>query len=321
MTRKEDLEEKFVSGDGVSSVEKPVTPEGGEVKKRRADLKKSVHPTSSKLKEGEGMDDEEDHEEEEEEEEDEDDLSEAFANLFEGENLTEDFKNRASVIFGAAVNEAVSKKVSGLAEELQEDFEARLTESVDGAINGIVENLDSYLDYAVKEFMEENKIAIESGIKVEMAESLLSGLKGMFYEHNIKIDEETVDVVAELEEQVQEASQKMNSLAKKNMSLVEEVNTLKAEKAFLEVCEGLTTTQAERLRVLSERISFESEEAYKGDLETLKESFFKKSSKVLSESIEEEQEIITEDTSKNKRVSEYDSVNSIVAAINARNLR
>jgi hypothetical protein len=312
MENEKELEEKFISDDGISSVELPVTPEGGSVAKRKADVKKAVHPKAEKIAE--------EYDEEDEDEDEDEDMKESFAKLFDGESLSEDFRSKASLVFEAAVNEAVSKKVSGLVENIERDFESRLVEAVDESIGNIVENLDSYLDYVVKEWMTENEIAIESGIRVEMAESFMRGLKGLFYEHNVSIDEEAIDVVSELEEKLEENTKKANALANRNIALAEEVKSLKADKIFNEVCEGLTTSQAERLRTLSERLSREDAGSYKNDLETLKESFFKKTTPMISESVDEEQEIINESTAP-KRVSDYDSVNAIVAAINARNLR
>jgi len=118
----------------------------------------------------------------------------------------------------------------------------------------IIENLDSYLDYVVSEWMEENEVAIESGIKVEMAESFMGSLKELFYEHNVAIDDETIDIVASLEEELEAMKAETNRTINENIELAEAVKTLEAGRIFNELAEGLTTSQAERLRVLAEKL-------------------------------------------------------------------
>lgn len=306
----------------------PVKPEGGEAKKRKADMNKKVDPKADTVKESEDedqVDDEEEMEDDEEEMEegkykkDDKDMKESFIGLFEGTDLSEEFKERATLVFEAAVNEAAAEKSKNVAESLEEEFEGRLTESVNEAMEDIVENLDAYLDYIVTEWMEENAVAIESGMKVEMAETFMDGLKELFAEHNVEVDEESVDVVSGLEEKLSESEEKANSAIAKNIELIEEVNALKAEKVFEEVCEDLTTSQRERMRILSEKLDNDDLDTFKTDLSTLKESFFKKEAPVVTEEVEEESEILTENNDTNKRYSDYDSVNAIVAAINARN--
>lgn len=315
-----DLEEnKIVSDDGVSEVEGPTTPAGGLPKKAKADLKKAVDPKADKITESEDEDEDDDEDEMDEAKGKKHNMKESFESLFEDMDINEEFKDKLSLVFEAAVNEAASEKAHNIAEALEEEFESRLTESVNEAMEEIVENLDAYLDYVVTEWLKENEVAIESGIKVEMAESFMNGLKELFYEHNVEIDEETIDVVSDLEEQISESSENINMLINENIALAEEIKSLRAEKTFVEVCEGLTTTQIERMRVLSEKIDHDDIDSYKEDLSTIRESFFKKARAIVEE-VDEEQEIITEETTK-KRVSEYDSVNAIVSAINARNLR
>lgn len=252
------------------------------------------------------------------------DASGAFQSLFEGMDISEDFKGKLKLVFEAAVNEAADLKIaetveameyktSKLTEELEEQFRGELDEAVNGAIEGIVENLDAYLDYVVAEWMEENKVAVEAGIKVEMAESLLNSLKTVFYEHNVSIDEETIDVVADLEEQIVDLQSKANRAINESIELAEEVKALRAQTVFNEIAEGLTTTQAERLRVLAEKLSFDDSDNYKQDLLTLKESFFKTKAVVK----EEVEEMLTEDTAPKKTISQYDSVNALAAAISS----
>lgn len=240
--------------------------------------------------------------------------NEAIASLFEGMDLSEDFKGKLSLVFEAAVNEAAESKTQAIAEELEEKFQTQLEESVAEATDAIVENLDAYLDYVVNEWMEENKVAIEAGIKVEMAESLLNSLKTVFYEHNIAVDEETIDVVSDLEEQIAILESKANKAINESIELAEENKSLRAEAIFNDISEGLTTSQVERFRVLSEKLSFDDMDSYKSDLATLKESFFKtKAPAVVKEQVEEE--MLVEDTSPKKVKSNYDSVNALATAI------
>jgi hypothetical protein len=320
------LEEKFVADDGVSSVPSPVTPAGGEIKKKLADVKKAVHPNAekvdpSKVPGQKVAESEEADDEVEVIEEEIISVEESIASMFEGVDLSEEFKSKVSLVFETAVREATNARVEEAVSTLEEEFEAQLEESVNQAMEEIVENLDSYLDYVVKEWMEENEVAIESGIKVEMAESLMDGLRELFSEHNIDIDEETVDVVAGLEEQVQELAAQANQAINENIELAKEIASLKAEIVFEEVSEGLTVSQKERLKSLSEKLDLDDLDAYATDLNTLRESFFKtKKTQTINENAEED-EIVTEETAPKKPVSQYSTVNAIVEALNHKNAK
>jgi hypothetical protein len=313
------LEEKFVSDDGVSTVPNPVPGAGGEIKKKLADVKKAVDPKAAAVAKP-PMSEEADEEVEVIEEEIIS-IEESIENMFEGMDLSEDFRSKVTLVFEAAVNEATTARVNEAVASLEEAFEAQLEESVNEAMDEIVENLDSYLDYVVKEWMEENEVAIESGIKVEMAESLMDGLRELFSEHNIDIDDETVDVVAGLEEQVQELANQANQVINENIELAKEIASLKAEIVFEEISEGLTVSQKERLKTLSEKLDFENADTYATDLNTLRESFFKsKKTQVINENAEED-EIVTEETAVKKPVSQYSTVNAIVEALNHKNAK
>lgn len=302
-------------GDVVKGAEvpDPVTPAGGAVKPRRADVKKTVDADADTLGAASGV---------KAEVKEDVDASESFDSLFEGLDLSEDFKGKLSLVFEAAVNEAATVKANEIAESLEEEFSARLEESVNEAMEEIVENLDNYLDYIVSEWMEENAVAIESGIKVQMAESFMEGLKELFYEHNVEIDDETIDVVADLEEEIASLKEEVNKAINANIELSEAVEALQADKIFEELSEGLTTSQKERFRVLSEKLDVSDLDSYSSDLSTLKESFFKSKAPVITESAvdDEENEIMLEETAP-KKVSAYDSVNAIVAALNSKQFK
>lgn len=316
-----ELDEKFESDDKVSTVEDPVTPEGGKIKKRRADLNKEVDPNPGKIAESKDKDedDQDDDDDDDDDDEDDKDVKEAFTGLFEGTDLSEEFKEKATLVFEAAVNEAAKEKALVIAEALEEEFETKLEEALSESMEEIIENLDSYLDYVVETWMKENELAIESGIKVEMAESFMSGLKSLFEEHNVQIDEETVDVVSALEEEAAKYKEEVNEAINENIALKDEILGLKAHLAFNEVAEGLTTSQVEKLRSLSENLDVEDIADFKQNVKTLKESFFSKKQAVITESVyDEEDEVLVEET-KAKRSSPYDSVSAIVAALDAKN--
>jgi hypothetical protein len=323
-----ELDEKFVEksgGDGVPAAEVADTakPEGGEIKKKKADVKKKVDPSADKVDKvtpGQSGAVAEEAEEVEAEAVVEEvvEIEESIQAMFEGVDLSEEFKSKVTLVFEAAVNEAATAKADVIIAEKTEALETEMKESIDSSVEKIVENLDSYLDYVVEEWMKENELAIETGVKVEMAESLMDGLKSLFEEHNLDIDDETVDVVAGLEEEIGELKSKTNEVINENVALNLAIDALNADRVFDEMTEDLTITQRERLKVLSEKLDVQDIAEYKTDLSTLKESFFAKKATVVEE-VQEEQEIITEETEVKRPVSDHSSINALVESLNARN--
>jgi Mg/Co/Ni transporter MgtE len=243
----------------------------------------------------------------------------SVASLFEGEDLSEEFKNKMSIVFEAAVNEAVDAKVATLSEELTEKLNAEMAESLEEQVETIVENLDKYLDYVVEQWMEDNEIAVETGIKVEMAESFMEGLKTLFEEHNVEINEETHDVVSTLEEEISELKTTSNELVNANIELQSKINDFHADKALDTVVEGLTDIEIERFKVLSNNLDKKDLEVYSDNLKTIKESFFAEAPAQKEVHGDEESEIILEeDVAIVAPASEYGSVNALVEALNAR---
>jgi hypothetical protein len=305
-----------------STAAEPTTPEGGDPKKKKADVKKAVDPKADKVDAvtpGQGaVKEEAETEEVEIVEEEVISIDESVAAMFEGMDISEDFKKKATVVFEAAVNEAATAKAEAIIAEKTEELEKSLDEQVQETVDTMVENLDSYLDYVVEEWMKENELAIESGIKVEMAESLMDGLRGLFEEHNIEVDDEVVDVVAGLEEQVDELKEEANKRIDENLALAKEIAGFKAAKVFDELSEDLTMTQRERLKVLSEKLDFDDIEDYTSNLNILKESFFTEQKAVTEETETEEEEIITEEAEVKKPVSDYSSINALVEALNSK---
>ena len=323
-----ELDEMKVAGTGGEGVKPAETPEpvsgaGGAVPKKKADVKKAADPKADKVDgatPGQGGMAEEAVEEAEAVVEEVIEVEESIATIFEGMDLTEEFKSKVTLVFEAAVNEAATVKAEAVIAEKTEALETEMKESVDSSVEKIVENLDSYLDYVVEEWMKENELAIETGVKVEMAESLMTGLKTLFEEHNIEVDDETVDVVAGLEEEVEELKKTANDAITENVNLQKHIASLKAERVFEEMTEDLTITQRERLKVLSEKLDADNIDEYKTDLATLKESFFAKAAPVVEEAVEEE-EIITEETAPKAPVSDYSSINALVNALNSRSAK
>lgn len=301
----ENLEEKVMSADGQSFTKSPVTPEGGEAKHSPtgADKKVKVHPEADEVKDGVTKVDDKNPEKAVKFATEEVEEVAGIAGLFEGLDLSEEFKAKAELVFEAAVSEAAAAKAMEIAESIESDLKEQFETALNESLEEIVENLDSYLDYVVQEWMSENEVAIESGIKVEMAESFMAGLKELFYEHNVEIDEETIDVVAELEEEVAAAKEAANRAIVESIALNEELQTLRAEKVFTAMTEGLSQTQVERFRVLSEKLDASDLEAYESDLATIKESFFKKkASAVITEDLDEAAgELIVEETAPVKK--------------------
>ena len=291
-----ELDEKFVEksgGDGVPAAEvaDSVTPAGGEIKKKKADVKKKVDASADKvdkLTPGQGAVKEEADEAEAETVVEVVEIEESIQAMFEGMDLSEEFTSKVTLVFEAAVHEAASAKADVIIAEKTDALETEMKESVDSAVEKIVENLDSYLDYVVEEWMKENELAIETGVKVEMAESLMTGLKSLFEEHNIEIDDETIDVVAGLEEEVEELKTTANEKISENVDLQKQIAALNADRVFDEMTEDLTITQRERLKVLSEKLDVQDIAEYQSDLTTLKESFFKKAAPLVEE-VQEEQ--------------------------------
>jgi len=212
--------------------------------------------------------------------------------LLQGENLSEEFKERASTIFEAAVLSRVDMIV--------EEVEAELTEQFNVAVEQIKEDLatkvDDYLNYMVEEWMKENELAIESGLRAEITEDFISGLRNLFVEHYIDIPTEKVDVVEELASKVEELEDALNEEINRAVELTKELNEQRKIEAIYTACEGLTQTQVEKLKSLAENVEYTTEEEFADKLAVLKESYFKSDVKVanklaLDEEVEIEEEV------------------------------
>ena len=192
--------------------------------------------------------------------------------LLSGEELTEEFKEKAKTIFEAAI----ASKVATIEEAIEAKYAAALAEEVAAAKESLAERVDSYLEYVSDEWFEENALAIEAGLKTEMTESFLEGMKGLFEEHYVTIPEEKYDVLESMVEKLDDMETKLNEQIEKNIALNGRLSESVADGILDEVSEGLASTQKEKLASLSESVEFESEESYREKLETLKESYFPK---------------------------------------------
>lgn len=273
-----DLDEAKATGEDSVAAD-PVTPAGGAVKKRKGDVKKAADPKADNIEDDvktpQGSNDE--------------GLKEAVERLFEGTELSEDFKTQTVAIFEAAVQEKVIAEKAAL----EEKFESDLQEQVNTTVDELVEKVDQYLDYVVESWMEDNKVEVESNIKVEVAESLLTSIKGLVIEHNMEIDDEQVDVVAELEARLEESNSKYNDVVEQMIEIREAKEKADLDIAFKTISEDLTDTQVEKLRVLSEGVSYESVEEFATKVEAIKTSYFAEQAPVVKE---DETDLLNEET-------------------------
>jgi hypothetical protein len=206
----------------------------------------------------------------EEEVEEEFNIDEDVNALLEGEDLSEEFQEKARTIFEAALR----SKVSEIKETLEEQYATVLAEEVEEIKTELAERLDAYLEYVADEWIQENALVIENGLKTEMTESFLSGMKSLFEEHYVSIPEEKYDVLENMVEKLDEMETKLNEQIEKNVSLNKRLAESVADGIFEQVSDGLAATQKDKLASLAESIEFESESEYREKLETLKESYF-----------------------------------------------
>lgn len=190
--------------------------------------------------------------------------------LFSGEELSEEFKTQAKAIFEAAV----LAKVEEAKAELQEQVEEAIKEQTEQFAETLVTKVDEYLEYVVAEWMEENKVAVESGLKAQLAEDFMVGLKNLFTEHYVDIPEESVEVVESLAEKVQSLEKELDTAISTNSSLSEELNAYKKEIIIAEASEDLSEVQSAKLKSLAENIEYVSEEDYVQKILLTKKKYF-----------------------------------------------
>jgi hypothetical protein len=196
--------------------------------------------------------------------------------MFSGEELSEDFKTKASTIFETAINE----RVEAIETELKEEYENRLLEQVEGIKADMTQQLDSYLSYVVEEWMTENKLAVEKGLRTEIAEEFMEGLRNLFLQHNIEVPQGKVDLVDEMATKIEELTNDLNEQVNKSIELKEQVSTLERKSLVTKMTEGLADTDKDRFVKLAEGVGFDSNDEFKSKLQTIRESYFGGSGKV-----------------------------------------
>ena len=213
---------------------------------------------------------EEEATEEEVVEEEQIDIEADVQALFEGEELSEEFQDKARTIFEAAIN----SKLAEVKEAVKTEYEEQLVEEVAAIKSELEERVDAYLEYVADEWLQENQIAVESGLKTEMTESFLEGMKNLFEEHYVSVPEDKYDVIESMVDKLDEMEGKLNEQIEKNIALNRRLAESTSDVVFGEVAEGLATSQKEKLATLVENVEFESETDYREKLVTLKESYF-----------------------------------------------
>ena len=214
------------------------------------------------------------------------DIEEDVNALFGGEDLSEEFKEKAKLVFETALNSKVSEVKEALEAKYSETLEERIAEEK----SALSDRVDNYLEYVADEWFSENALAVEQGLKTDMTESFLTGMRSLFEEHYVTIPEEKYDVLESMVEKLDDMETKLNEQIEKNVSLNSRLGESVANGILESVSEGLASTQKEKLASLSQSVEFESEESYREKLETLRESYFSskaKSPTVKSDTISE----------------------------------
>jgi len=216
--------------------------------------------------------------------------------LIEGEELSDEFKEKAATIFEAAVFARVNEEIATRVEKLEEQYQVELEKAIENNRSSMVEKVDDFMNYVVKEWMEENQLAIDKGIRSEVVEDFMVGLKNLFVEHYIDIPDEKVDLVDDLFAKVEDLEESLNNEIQKNIETAKELKEYKKMDVIYTVSEGLTEVEVERLQKLSEGITYNNDEEYAEKLTMIKENYFK--------SNDSKEQMITEEN-----VTETDEIN------------
>ena len=203
--------------------------------------------------------------------------------------LSEEFKDKASVIFEAAIKSKLSEEI----DRLEAKYEEELAEEISSTKSDLVEKVDSYLNYVVEQWMEDNKVAIQSGLRAEIAENFMEGLKGLFAESYIEVPESKVDLVDDLADTVEELEEKLNSTTEQAIIMAEELEHYKRDAIIREAARDLAETQVEKLKSLVEDVDFEDEATFARKVATVKESYF---TKKVVDTVSYEEEDMGDDT-------------------------
>lgn len=206
--------------------------------------------------------------------------------------LSDEFKQKAETIFEAAINTKVNAEI----DRLEEKYNEELSEEIESTKKDLVEKVDSYLNYVVEGWMEDNKLAIQNGLRTEIAEDFMNKLKDLFTESHIQVPEDKVDMVDELADNVEELEAQLNDSTERSIKMAEELEGYKREFIIREASKDLAETQVEKLKGLAENVDFEDEETFAQKVAQLKESYFAKTAKTQEEIIEDDDAPVVEST-------------------------
>jgi hypothetical protein len=198
------------------------------------------------------------------------DLSADIDAIFGDENISEEFKSKVSTIFEARVTD----RINTIKEEIETEYSSMLEEAVESIRTDLTEKVNDYLDYIVEEWMKQNEVAIEKGLRTEMVEDFIGGLRNLFAEHYIDVPAEKVDLVDELATKVESLEDKLNEEIQRGIEYKKQLTEAKKIDVVRTVCEGLTSTQVEKIKSLAESVEFSTEEEYQEKLETIRENYF-----------------------------------------------
>jgi hypothetical protein len=198
------------------------------------------------------------------------DLSADIDAIFGDENISEEFKSKVSTIFEARVTD----RINTIKEEIEAEYSSMLEEAVESIRTDLTEKVNDYLDYIVEEWMKQNEVAIEKGLRTEMVEDFIGGLRNLFAEHYIDVPAEKVDLVDELATKVEGLEDKLNEEIQRGIEYKKQLTEAKKIDVVRTVCEGLTSTQVEKIKSLAESVEFSTEEEYQEKLETIRENYF-----------------------------------------------
>lgn len=256
------------------------------------DMKKETYHMKNEEKDEEEESEKDEDEKEEDDEDDKKAMKEDLDALFHGENLSEDFMNKAATIFEAAV----TARVNAIEEKIQEQYAEILEQVTEELKEELTTKVDDYLNYVVEEWVKENELAVESGLRSELTEDFIAGLRNLFVEHYIDIPEEKVDVVEEMTSKVVELEGKLNEQISSAVEMRKLIIEYAKREAFHDICEGLTSTQVEKMKSLSEGVEFSTVEDYTQSLLTLRENYFptKSPAKSNNERLDEVTDVVEE---------------------------
>ena len=226
------------------------------------------------------------------------DVKEDVEALVQGETLSDEFKSKAATIFEAAVHSKVVKELNKRIEDLEKEYQVEMDTQVETFRESMTEKVDGYLNYVVEEWMGENELAVEKGIRSELVEDFMSGLKNLFQEHYIDIPDDKVDLVDDLFTKVEELENKLNEQTSKNIELTKSISEYKKDDTLDSVCEDLTDTQSEKVKELAKGVEYEDESQYKDKLEMIVENYFP------TAQVKSEEEVTNDDTSVEEKTEE-----------------